>query len=89
MEQGFTVYAPPESSPMTQAKSETKLTLALLLETDLNVRIDAGEKGLTLSLPNNQAVLSYGGLTAFDASGRELPAALEYNELKKQLFCPR
>jgi len=86
LEQGFTVYAPPESSPMTQAKSETNLTLALLLETNLKVRIDAGEKGLTLSHPNNQAVLSYGGLTAFDAAGRELPAALEYNALKKQLL---
>ncbi len=86
LEQGFTVYAPPESSPMTQEKSETKLTLALLLETDLNVRIDAGEKGLTLSLPHNQAVLRYGGLTAFDASGRELPAALEYSALKKELL---
>ena len=86
LEQGFTVHAPPESSPITPAKTETKITLALLLETDLNVRIDAGEKGLTLSLPHNQAVLRYGGLTAFDAAGRELPAALEYNALKKQLF---
>ena len=86
LEQGFTVYAPPESSLRTQAKSETKLTLALLLETDLNVKIDAGEKGLTLSLPNNQAVLRYGGLTAFDAAGRELPAALEYSALKKELL---
>ena len=86
LEQGFTVYAPPATSPITQAKSETQLTLALLLETELNVRIDAGEKGLTLSRPNNQAVLRYGGLTAFDAVGRELPAALEYNALKKQLF---
>jgi trimeric autotransporter adhesin len=70
IEQGFTL----ESAP-GKAQNEP-LTFALALSGDLNASIDARGRGLTLKKDGIE-VLRYGGLLAFDARGRDLPAWLE------------
>lgn len=71
LQQGFTLLAPP--GPCTGAP----LTLVLALSGTLHARVEPGETGLTLSSPDGTTVLTYRGLTAWDASGRALPARLQ------------
>jgi len=71
LQQGFTLLAPP--GPRIGAP----LTLVLALSGTLHARVEPGETGLTLSSPDGATVLAYRGLTAWDASGRALPARLQ------------
>ena len=77
LEQGFSIEGPPDTPSGLMEKDDRGLTLALAVTTDLDLRLDADKKGITLSRPHGQALLRYGGLTAFDAAGKELPAWLE------------
>jgi hypothetical protein len=81
LQQGFTLLAPP--GPRTGAP----LTLVLALSGTLHARVEPGDTGLTLSPPDGPAVLAYRGLTAWDATGRALPARLSVqgSELRLQV----
>lgn len=72
LEQGFTLEAPPGPRPSGEA-----LTLALGLSGDLQPTRDADGASLTLRQADGTTALRYGGLTAYDAAGRELPVGLE------------
>src|SRR6185437_14581229 len=69
LEQGFTLSRTP-------GKTNGPLTLALTLSGNLTATLDPGAVSLTLR-NRGAAVARYSGLTAIDASGRELPAWLE------------
>jgi len=71
LQQGFTLQASP--GPRTGAP----LTLYLTLSGTLHARVEPGQTGLTLISPDGAAVLAYRGLTAWDATGRALPARLQ------------
>src|SRR5262249_11098412 len=69
LEQGFTLQGPPP-------RADGPLTLALSISGTLTATVAEGGRELLLSrggIPK----LRYRGLTAADASGRELPASLE------------
>jgi hypothetical protein len=68
LEQGFTLDTPP--GPRA---SGHPLTLSVALSGDLEPSVDPDSSGLTLREADGTAVLHYGGLSAFDAAGRELP----------------
>lgn len=70
LEQGFTLSRPPCKS------GKGPLTLGLRLSGDMAASVDAKADGLTLTR-DGQAALTYSGLTAFDAGGRQLQAWLE------------
>ena len=44
---------------------------------DLTGTVNAAGDGLTLTRPDGSAALGYTGLTAYDATGKSLPASLE------------
>lgn len=71
LEQGFTLARPP-GEPTGEP-----LSLALSLAGNLAVSVDPTGKNATLSRPDGTAALRYRGLTAYDATGRELPSWLE------------
>ena len=72
LEQGFNV------APLPQFAAGGLLTLELALGGDLAATVNAAGDGLTLSRPGGAAAaLGYSGLTAHDAAGKSLPAALE------------
>ena len=77
LEQGFTLARPPAG------KATEPLTLALTLSGDLVASIDSTGKGVALSRADGTPALTYRGLTAYDAKGRELTAWLQIsgNEL--------
>ena len=77
LEQGFTLARPPAG------KATEPLTLALTLSGDLVASIDSTGKGVALSRADGTPALTYRGLTAYDANGRELTAWLQIsgNEL--------
>jgi FG-GAP repeat protein len=70
VQQGFTLQAPP-----AEVKAGP-LTLALALSGNLKPALDKATNTLTLAA-SGQAVLRYRGLSALDATGRELPASLK------------
>ncbi len=70
LEQGVTIAAPPPG------RSKGPLTLAFTLGGDLTATRDPQGAGLTLTRGGAPA-LRYTGLTAFDATGRSLPAWLD------------
>jgi FG-GAP repeat protein len=70
IEQGFTVATPLASG------QPGELSLAFASEGDLTPRLEADGHGLTLVDAGGRSVLRYSGLTAFDATGRALPARL-------------
>jgi hypothetical protein len=74
LEQGFTLQDRP-GLPNGQP-----LTIALALEGSLAAVVDAGKTGLTLNDPHGRAQLRYAGLSAHDATGRNLPAWLEVKD---------
>ena len=85
LEQGFTLAEPPEGRG---GKNQGRpLTIALALGGNLKASPEAGAgaKSVTLSDSQGQAVLRYSGLTAHDATGRELRAWLEVGGEKLQL----
>ncbi len=70
IEQGFTL----ETRPAGPA--HRPLVLELSLGGDLVAISDAGGRGVHFSRPSGQVQMTYGGLVAFDATGRELPSRL-------------
>lgn len=74
LEQGFTVQAPPGVS------NGQPLTIALGVEGSLAAVADASRTSLTLNDPEGHAQLHYAGLSAHDATGRNLPAWLEMKD---------
>jgi hypothetical protein len=71
LEQGFTLAAPPAN------QSSGPLTLGLALSGTLRTSLMPEGRGLELALPGRRpASLRYGGLSAWDANGRALPARL-------------
>jgi hypothetical protein len=74
LEQGFTVQNRPGLS------NGQPLTIALALEGSLVAVVDAGKTALTLNDPEGHAQLHYSGLSAHDATGRNLPAWLEIKD---------
>jgi len=70
LEQGFTVAAP-------QSNASGSLTVELALGGDLVGTVNAAGDGLTLAQADGSAALGYTGLTAYDATGKTLPASLE------------
>jgi hypothetical protein len=73
LEQGFTFAAAPET------RADAPLTLSFELSGDLIGALDETGRGAILTRADQRAALRYGGLTAFDATGRELRAWLEIN----------
>ena len=71
LEQGFTLPRAPGE------RSGDPLTLAFTLSGNLTARADTGGRDVTLTRPDGTRALKYRGLTAHDATGRELPAWLE------------
>ena len=71
LEQGFTIQQ------TTGDAHGQPLTVALSLAGNLTATVDASRTALTLS---GKAELKYGGLTATDARGEELPAWLELQD---------
>ncbi|MGH9431879.1 MAG: FG-GAP repeat protein [Terriglobia bacterium] len=71
LEQGFTLQRPPGPA------DGRPLTIALALAGDLTEAVDEGGTGLTLTAADGTPELRYRGLTAYDATGRKLPARLE------------
>ena len=75
LEQGFTV------APQPQSNASGSLTLELALGGDLVGTVNAAGDGLTLTGPDGSAALGYTGLTAYDATGKTLPASLQVQTL--------
>ena len=71
VEQGFTL-----AQTVGDRRGEP-LTIALSVSGTLSASVDASGTSMTLSAPNGVGVLRYGGLTAYDAAGRELRAWME------------
>jgi hypothetical protein len=71
LEQGFTV------ARAAEAASHEPLTLAMLLSGDLEASLDQDRTGVKLAGRRGKVELKYGGLSAFDASGKALPAWIE------------
>ena len=71
LEQGFTILSPPGP-----AGSGEPLELLLALEGGFTAEILAGERDARLTAVDGTAGLSYSGLRAWDADGRELEARL-------------
>jgi hypothetical protein len=71
LEQGFTI----SRAPATAAQGQP-LTLALTLSGDFVASANNGEKSLTLT-GKNQSQLIYSGLSAHDATNKELPTWIE------------
>ena len=71
LEQGFTLPRAPGE------RSGDPLTLAFILSGNLTARADKGGRDVTLTRPDGTRALKYRGLTAHDATGRELPAWVE------------
>ncbi len=71
LEQGVTIAAPPPGP------AEGPLTLAFIFAGDLTATLDPQADGLTLTSAHGGPALRYTGLTAFDATGRALPAWLD------------
>jgi uncharacterized repeat protein (TIGR01451 family) len=72
LQQGFDLAAPPPGGPSANA-----LTLALALGGSGRAKLGVDGQSLSLTGPTGRPLLSYGGLLATDAAGRELPAWLE------------
>ena len=70
LEQGFNDRRP-------QSEATGSLTVELALGGDLTGTVNAAGNGLNLTRPDGAAALGYSGLTAFDATGKSLPASLE------------
>ena len=82
LEQGFTIAGVPPlgglpgDSP-AKAGTPTELTVELALGGDLTATANAAGDGLKLVQPDGIAALGYNGLSAYDSTGRALPASLE------------
>lgn len=79
IEHGFTLPRPP-----AQRQDGEHLQLALTVSGDLHPA--ASEASIEFIAAGNTAVLGYGELHAFDATGRELPSRLEIREKQVRLL---
>jgi len=70
MEHGYTVHERPP-------RGVGALTFELELRGDLDPRVQAGGRGVDFLNAAREVILSYGGLTVFDATGRNLAARME------------
>jgi hypothetical protein len=75
LEQGFTIDAPPG----IRSEGE-QLRLALELASDLTLELSRGGQAIALKNANGEVALSYGGLYAYDAQGRELPSQMKLSK---------
>ncbi|MDM8556366.1 FG-GAP repeat protein [Desulfococcaceae bacterium HSG7] len=74
MQQGFTLEKRPELSN-SKSRSDNKELLTLTLAVEGDWRTEVSEKGRDLNLTAvNGVSLRYGGLVAYDTSGKTLPA---------------
>jgi hypothetical protein len=71
LEQGFDV------TPTSQSLASGSLTVELALGGSLTGRLNSAGDGLDLNRADGSSALRYAGLTAYDATGRILPASLE------------
>ena len=71
LEQGFNV------TPPAQPGAGGSLTVELALGGNLKGTVNAAGSGLSFSGPDGSAALGYTGLTAYDATGKSLPASLQ------------
>jgi hypothetical protein len=69
LEQGFTINEPPGKG------NGQPLTVALVLSGNLSAVPDRSGMGLTLAGPDGGATLRYTGMTAYDATGTQLPTS--------------
>lgn len=76
VEQGFTLKERPSVAGGSRAGMKP-LTLTLALSGDLTASVDRSGTGLTLTGDVGQPELRYGGLSASDASGKQLRAWME------------
>jgi trimeric autotransporter adhesin len=76
VEQGFTLSQRPISAAGSPAGMKP-LTIALALSGDLTASVDRSGKGLTMTGDKGQPQLRYGGLSASDASGKQLRTWME------------
>jgi uncharacterized protein (DUF2345 family) len=76
LEQGITLQERPGQA------DGWPLTIELAFHGDLTAAVDEGGTGLTLSGSEGQAEVHYGGLFAYDASGRKLQAWLEVKDAR-------
>ena len=72
LEQGFTLHQPPESNGAGE-----KLRLRLEVNGDLRAELAADGESVWLKRSDGEVALRYGGLAAWDASGRALGARME------------
>jgi hypothetical protein len=71
LEQGFTITAPPANG------GAGPLTFAFALSGNLGAAVSENGRDLLLSRSDKAPILRYRGLTAYDATGRGLPAWLQ------------
>jgi hypothetical protein len=74
VEQGFTLQRPPSS------RRGGELVLRLALSGDLVPTLAREEGSLLLARAGGDRILRFGGLRAFDAAGRSLPARMELRD---------
>ena len=80
LEQEFVISSPPAVGIARLSERHEAPELPLTLAMDLDgwqAGLDDDQAGLTLRSREGSPFLRYGGLTAFDASGRQLPARLD------------
>ena len=73
LEQGFTLAARP------QPRGRGPLVLRLSVSSDLQGRVDADKRAVTLAERTGHDALTYRELVAWDARGRPLPASLRFD----------
>jgi hypothetical protein len=79
IEQGFTLPQPPGE------RVNAPLTLAFTLSGNLTARAADGGRDVIVTRPDGTLALKYRGLTAHDATGRELPAWAEVHDQRLSL----
>lgn len=72
VQQGFTIDHRP-----SQGNASEPLVVSVGLGGSLSATVDADGRGLSLARPDGTAVLNYGGLVAFDATGKTFDARME------------
>ena len=76
-EHGFTVHERPARSQENAASDSGPLSLALRVRGDLSAQVQASRRGVAFLDAHGATVLTYSGLTVFDADGKTLPTWFE------------
>jgi uncharacterized delta-60 repeat protein len=82
IEHGFTVQTPPANRPSSPAEFRVELAL----KTGLQPRLDESGRAVHFHGPAGDRLLSYGGLLAYDATGRDLSARFELDGGRLAMF---